>query len=114
VLAAVPTVVIASENCDLENGRSVFQSCAVCHTNDDSGRHGAVGPNLNGVLNREVGSVSDYKFSSALKKSDEKWTPEHLHAFLESPMDVYPLTRMAFGGLKNDKDRRDVICMLGE
>ncbi|WP_082457895.1 cytochrome c family protein [Pseudomonas sp. EGD-AK9] len=113
-LVVMSTAAVGGESCDPENGRKVFQTCAVCHSNDNSGNHGAAAPNLYGVLGREVGAVPGFKFSSAMRESGDTWTSEHLDAFLENPMAVYPLTRMAFSGLKNDKDRRDVICVLGK
>ncbi|MBA1265137.1 c-type cytochrome [Stutzerimonas nitrititolerans] len=111
---ATSSVATASENCNPDNGKKIFQTCAVCHSNDNTGKHGPAAPNLHGVVGREVGKVPGYKFSSALRKSGDTWTVEHLDAFLNSPMGVYPLTRMAFSGLKNEQDRRDVICMLNQ
>ena len=34
--------------------------------------------------------------------------------FLESPLEVYPGIRMAFAGLKKEKDQADLICYLKE
>ena len=112
--AATSAVAGGSENCDPDNGQKIFQNCSVCHTNDDSGQHGTVGPNLYDTLGRAVGKEPGYKFSSALRKSGDIWTYEHLDAFLENPMAIYPRTRMAYAGLKKEKDRRDVICVLGK
>ena len=100
--------------CDQAKGEKIFQNCAVCHTNDDSGAHGAVGPNLHGLLGRKVGQVPGYKFSSSLRKSGDIWSLEHMDKFLENPMAMYPRTRMAFAGLKKDQDRNDVICFLNK
>nr|WP_256837020.1 cytochrome c family protein [Pseudomonas oleovorans] len=113
-LMAAPMIATASEICDPENGKKIFQTCAVCHSNDNTGGHGPAAPNLHGVVGRKVGSAPGFKFSSALRKSGDTWTVEHLDSFLKSPMGVYPLNRMAFSGLKNDKDRRDVICILNK
>ncbi|MDD2040201.1 MULTISPECIES: c-type cytochrome [Pseudomonas] len=114
VLLALSGVAVGADNCDPENGKKVYQICSVCHSNDTTGVHGAAAPNLHGLEGRKVGSVPGFKFSSALRDSGDTWTPQHLDKFLENPMAVYPLTRMAFSGLKNEKDRRDVLCFLSK
>jgi len=108
--AAMPA--LASDQCSLENGKTLYQKCAVCHTYDDSGAHGVVGPNLYRIVDRPVGKVKGYKFSSVMRKSSENWTIELLDAFLKQPMAVYPRTRMAFSGISKDQDRADLICYL--
>ena len=100
-------------DCDLTNGEKVFQKCAVCHAVEPSVAHGA-GPNLHGVAGRSVGKVAGFKFSKGMRTTEVTWTDEHLDEFLADPMGTYTRTRMAFGGLKNADDRRDVICYLKE
>ena len=98
--------------CDLVRGEKLFQKCAVCHSFDASGANGPTGPNLYGVIGRKVGQAEGYKFSGALRKSGDVWSSEHLDAFLAQPMAMYPRTRMAFAGLKKERDRADVICFM--
>ena len=49
-----------------------------------------------------------------MRKSVDIWTAELMDIFLESPLEVYPGIRMAFAGLKKEKDRADLICYLKE
>ena len=107
----VITDVHADNRCDLANGEKVFQKCAICHSIAAEAPHG-VGPNLNGVIGRPVCQVEGFKFSPAMRESGQTWTAEHLNAFVENPMGLYSRTRMAFSGLKQNKDRADVVCFL--
>ena len=102
----------SSNGCNLNQGEKLFKKCAICHTNDTSGKHGIVGPNLYNIANRPVGKVDGYKFSSSLRNSEDHWTVALLDSFLKRPMDVYPRTRMAFSGIKKAQDRADLICFL--
>jgi cytochrome c len=97
--------------CNIERGERIIQKCTACHTFDAKGAHG-VGPNLYHLLGRAVGQVDGFQFSSSLRKSGDIWSVELLDSFLESPMQVYPGTRMAFGGLKKSEDRSALICYL--
>lgn len=99
-------------NCAPERGKTLFNKCAVCHNYDRSQTHGVVGPNLYQTLDRPVGKIEGYKFSSAMRKSEDRWTVEFLDSFLKQPMAVYPRTRMAFAGISNAQDRADLICFL--
>ena len=100
------------ETCDISRGERIYQKCAVCHNRDNSGEHHLAGPNLYKILGRPVGKVAGFKFSRKLRKSEDIWTAELMDVFLESPLEVYPGIRMAFAGLKKEKDRADLICYL--
>lgn len=100
------------EACDITRGERIYQKCAVCHNLDNSGGHHLAGPNLYKILGRPVGKIPGFKFSRKLRKSEEIWTAELMDVFLESPLEVYPGIRMAFAGLKKEKDRADLICYL--
>jgi len=97
--------------CDKVLGEKMFQKCVVCHSSEEGAGH-SVGPNLHGLIDRPIGKVEGFKFSRALRKSEGSWTVEALDAFLQSPMEVYPRTSMAFAGLKKENDRQAVICYL--
>ena len=43
-----------------------------------------IGPSLATILNRKIGSLSDYKYSKALSKMDDKWNLLNLYLFLEN------------------------------
>ena len=50
---------------DLAIGEKVFKKCAACHSIVKGGKNN-IGPALYNVVNRQVGIVSDYKYSKAL------------------------------------------------
>ena len=81
------------------------------------GAKNRVGPQLNGIIGREIGAIADYKYSKAMVKyaaTAKIWSEENLDAYLESPRKVVKGGRMAFAGLRKEKDRNDVIAYLKE
>ena len=57
---------------DASKGEAIFKKCAACHKIDNTN---AVGPHLNGVVGRPVGSVGDFSYSDAMKSHGGDWTP---------------------------------------
>ena len=94
---------------DVAKGQTVFKKCAACHKID--GANG-VGPHLNGVVGRPVGSVGEFSYSDAMKAHGGDWTPDQLFNFLASPKKNVPGTKMAFAGIPKPEDRADVIAYL--
>ncbi len=95
---------------DAEAGKQVFKQCALCHTTE-AGKN-KIGPSLFGVVGREAGTAPNFNYSDAMKNFKHKWTPEELHTYLEDPRKLVPGTKMIFPGLKNEKDRDNVIAYL--
>ncbi len=95
---------------DAVHGAVVFNQCKVCHVADKGVNR--VGPSLFGVVGRKSGSAPGYTYSAANKNSGITWTTDKLFAYLEAPQKMVPGTKMAFAGLKNPKDRADVIAFL--
>ena len=98
---------------DAEAGETVFRKCMACHAVGERARN-KVGPILNGVVGRDVASIEDYRYSSAMEEwgADKVWTPEELSAYLEDPRGVVQGTKMAFAGLSDQADRDNVIAYL--
>jgi len=95
---------------DVEAGKAVFKKCAVCHA-VEPGKN-KVGPSMAGILGRKAGTVADYKYSTAMQGSGLTWDDPTLHKYLENPKALVPGTKMAFAGLKQEKERDDVIAYL--
>ena len=95
-------------------GEKVFKRCKACHLLVSDGPK-KVGPHLQDILGRLVGSVEGYKYSKALQKAAEEgtlWDVETLDAFLAAPRKFYKGTKMSFSGLKNETQRADLIAFL--
>ena len=98
---------------DLATGEKVFKKCAACHSIVKGGKN-AIGPALYNVVGRKVGAVEDYKYSKALVAYDKEWTFEELNGFLIKPAKWIKGTKMAYAGLRKEKDRASVIKYLNE
>jgi cytochrome c len=97
---------------DPGHGKSVFASqCAMCHSN---ARNGPVilGPTLYGVVGRPAGSVGGFAYSSGMKASGITWSNDKLTAYLPSPRNMVPGTKMSFAGLKNPAQLDDLVAYL--
>ena len=98
---------------DLATGEKVFKKCAACHSIVKGGKNN-IGPALYNVVGRQVGSVNDYKYSSALSEYGKNWTFEELNGYLIRPAKWIKGTKMAFAGLRKEKDRASVILYLNQ
>lgn len=78
--------------------------------NSTEGGKDGVGPNLRGVIGRDIGSRTSFTYSSALAGKPGNWTIEKLDAYLLNPDKEIPGDKMAFQGVKSARDRADVIA----
>lgn len=95
------------------DGEKVFKKCAACHSINQGGGN-KIGPALWGVLGRQAGSISDYKYSKAMAAHGKAWSFDEMNGFLQKPKDWVKGTKMSFAGLKNAKDRAAVILYMNE
>ncbi len=98
---------------DLTTGEKVFKKCAACHSIVKGGKNN-IGPALYNVVGRKVGAIDDYKYSKALAGYEKEWTFEELNGYLIKPAKWIKGTKMAFAGLRKEKDRASVILYLNE
>ena len=98
---------------DLATGEKVFKKCAACHSIVKGGKNNT-GPALYNVVGRQVGAVNDYKYSKALSQHGKEWTFEELNGYLLKPAKWIKGTKMAFAGLRKEKDRASVILYLNK
>ena len=95
------------------DGEKVFKKCAACHSIAKGGGN-KIGPALWGVLGRQAGSVSGYKYSKAMAAHGKKWSFEEMNSFLIKPRDWIKGTKMSFAGLKSKNDRVAVILYMNK
>jgi len=95
----------------IEHGQKVFKKCSACHVVAKGGKN-KIGPALYGILGKKSASISDYKYSKALIAHGKVWSYEEMNAFLIKPSAHIKGTKMAFAGLKNEKDRASVILYM--
>ena len=98
---------------EISHGEKVFKKCAACHSIVKGGKNN-IGPALYNVVGRKVGIISDYKYSKALSGYDKEWTFEELNGYLIKPAKWIKGTKMAFAGLRKEKDRASVIKYLNQ
>jgi len=98
---------------DIATGEKVFKKCAACHSIVKGGKNN-IGPALYNVVGRQIGSVSDYKYSKALSEYGKEWSFEELNGYLIKPAKWIKGTKMAFAGLRKEKDRASVIMYLNQ
>lgn len=109
-LAALPTVASAQ---DVENGKAVFKKCLACHAVGPDAKN-KVGPILNGIVGRKAGTVEGFNYSDAMKNSGKTWDDAALDGYLADPKGFIPGNKMVFVGIKDEKDRKDLIAFLKE
>ena len=96
---------------DLSHGEKVFKKCTACHMIAADGKN-KIGPNLWGVIGRTAGAIDDYNYSKAMKAYAKEWTFEEMNSYLIKPQAHIKGTKMAFAGLRKEKDRASVILYM--
>jgi cytochrome c len=69
-------------------------------------------PPLNGIDGRKAGTFEGFNYSPANKSSGIVWEEQAFDKYIHAPMQEMPGTRMAFVGIKNDKDIGDLWAYL--
>ena len=96
---------------DIDKGAKVFKKCSQCHVVEKDGAN-KIGPALWNIVNKDIGSKEDFKYSNAMTAFEGDWTYEQLNSYLLNPKKYIEGTKMAFAGLKKSSDRANVILYL--
>jgi cytochrome c len=99
---------------DAAAGETSFKKwCLPCH---DAGPGAKVklGPPLNGLDGRPAGTWPGFNYSDAVKNSGITWNAETFKEYITAPAQKIPGTRMAFAGIKNEKEISDLWTYLNQ
>ena len=96
---------------NLAHGEKVFKKCSACHVVAKGGKN-KIGPALYGIVGKASAVSEGYSYSKAMKAYGKSWSFEELNAYLLKPQSYIKGTKMAFAGLRKDKDRASVILYL--
>lgn len=93
---------------DPKNGELVYARCTACHSLTEN----RIGPKHCGVFGRRAGTVPEFDYSPAMRRTRIVWGEKTLDGFLTDPMKYMPGTAMAFAGIPDRKERTDLIAWL--
>jgi cytochrome c len=101
----------AADEGALRRGEQVYARCAACHAVEGN----RTGPQHCGLFGRRAGTAPGYtEYSKALRDSKIVWDARWLDVFLQDPMKAVPGTTMGYAGVKDPKERSDLISWLRE
>ena len=107
--AAVPAALAQ----DAAAGKTSFNKCLACHAIGDGAKN-KVGPELNGLNGRKSGAAPDFNYSDANKNSGITWNEAEFKDYIKDPKAKIPGTKMAFAGIKNEKEASDLWAYLAQ
>jgi cytochrome c len=96
---------------DVAAGKTSFNKCMACHA-IGAGARNKVGPELNGLDGRKSGTAPDYSYSDANKNSGITWNETQFKDYIKDPKAKIPGTKMAFAGIKNEKEINDLWAFI--
>ncbi len=89
-------------------GKDIYNRCIGCHSFADN----RTGPRHCNLFGRKAGTVQGFDYSDAMRNSKIVWNETTLDAFLKAPLQNIPGTIMGYAGVKNDRERADLIAYL--
>lgn len=93
---------------DAARGAELYEArCTGCHSLDAN----RIGPMHRGVVGRRAGSVKDFDYSPALRKSKLTWNEAALDRWLTNPEALVPGQKMGYS-VGEAADRADIIAYL--
>jgi len=98
----------AAADGDAARGRQIYERCQGCHSIDRN----RAGPRHRGLFGRRAGTVPGFEYSDAMRRSGIVWSAATLDRFLAAPLKFVPGTAMGFDGVKDPRERADLIAYL--
>jgi cytochrome c2 len=109
-LASALQIAAAHAGGDATRGEQRFVECAACHSVEPGVNN--VGPSLSGIIGRKAGSLDEFRYSAAMRRSGITWSPQELDVFIADPQKRVPANRMPYAGLPDADARADLIAYL--
>lgn len=103
----------ASQAQDVEAGAKAFNKCRSCHQVGETAKN-MVGPKLNGLFGRKSGSIEGFNYSEANKNSGITWDEAVFAEYIKDPKAKMPGNKMAFVGIKNDDEIKNLTAFLAQ
>jgi len=97
-----------------EDGARLFAPCRACHSLDPS-ENRLPGPNLAGVVGRQVGGDPAFEYSPVLRKARDdglRWDANRLETFLADPAAMFPGLWMSMRGIEDAAERQALARFL--
>jgi cytochrome c len=107
--AAIPAALAQ----DAAAGKTSFNKCMACHAIGEDAKN-KVGPELNGLNGRKSGTAAGYNYSDANKNSGITWNEAEFKDYIKDPKAKIPGTKMAFAGIKNEKEASDLWAYISQ
>src|SRR5215212_9314439 len=98
---------------DVAAGKTSFNKCMACHAIGEGAKN-KVGPQLNGLDGRKAGTAPDYSYSEANKNSGMTWNEAQFKEYIKDPKAKIPGTKMAFAGIKSEKESNDLWAFVSQ
>jgi cytochrome c len=110
-LVLAGAVSAAPDAAALKRGEDVYARCAACHAIEAN----RTGPQHCGLFGRHAGTAPGFDgYSKAMRASGIVWDEHSLNVFLQDPIKAVPGTAMGYAGVKDDKERSELIAWLRE
>jgi cytochrome c len=98
---------------DAAAGKTSFNKCLACHAVGEAAKN-KVGPQLNGLDGRKSGTAPEYNFTDANKNSGITWDEAQFKEYIKDPKAKIPGTKMAFAGIKSEKEINDLWAFISQ
>ena len=98
------------------DGERLFATCRACHSFDPAER-GLPGPNLAGLIGRQIGGDKTFDYSPALRQARDqglRWDTKGLETFLADPAEMFPGLWMSMRGIEDANDRQALVRFLAD
>ena len=104
-------VAAALPKASADSGKDVFKACTQCHTPEKGGAN-KLGPNLYGIVGRDIGKHAGFAYSPSVAEKGGKWTWDHLTEYLHDPKGYIPGNKMSYAGVKDVSEMADLLAYL--